>query len=357
MAVLIKGKSAENTSKEVDGHLESTTKLLREANCTPLGLNKLADAWDKAQEESFRLAQHQLDTSGTRKRGRDRKAETDEREQTFGEATEEMQERWRALDVSFWKQRIKMAISFEKENAKRGNWEVDAHLGGTTKFLHEANCTPPDLSKLAEMWDSTQAESVCVPTKGRQLVAGTSLDARTGSPAATPTSVEAGDVSISATSEEVPVKNPSSGRAWWIAIRAECNFYAAAPHNEQPSMPTSSLLVFNAIIITSSYCKQCSTFFEKLPSQEWRLGSHQHSVGSHTLLFATNEEVDITELLPEEELLKVIDEGALGVGGELDMVELSTQAGLGSTVPPNTYMASLQTAVEWKTRAQGDLAP
>ena len=70
MAVLIKGKSAEKASKEVDGHLESTTKLLREANCTPLGLNKLADAWDKAQEESFRLAQHQLDTSGTRKRGR-----------------------------------------------------------------------------------------------------------------------------------------------------------------------------------------------------------------------------------------------------------------------------------------------
>ena len=59
-----------------------------------------------------------------------------------------------------------MAISFEKENAKRGNWEADAHLGGTTKFLHEANCTPIDLSKLAEMWDSTQAESVCVPNKG-----------------------------------------------------------------------------------------------------------------------------------------------------------------------------------------------
>ena len=95
---------------------------------------------------------------------------------------------------------------------------------------------------------------------------------------------------------------------------------------------------------------------QKLPSQEWRLGSHHYSMGSHTLLLATNEEVDITELLPEEELLKVIDKGALGVG-ELDMVELSTQAGLGSTVPPNTYMASLQTAVEWKTRAQGDLAP
>ena len=53
-----------------------------------------------------------------------------------------------------------MAISFEKENDERGNREVDIHLGGTTKFLREANCTPLGLSKLAEMWDNAQAESV-----------------------------------------------------------------------------------------------------------------------------------------------------------------------------------------------------
>ena len=39
-------------------------------------------------------------------------------------------------------------------------------------------------------------------------------------PCTTQISVEAGDVSISAASEEVPVKNPFSGRAWRIAIWA-----------------------------------------------------------------------------------------------------------------------------------------
>ena len=83
--------------------------------------------------------------------------------------------------------------------------------------------------------------------------------------------------------------------------------------------------------VTTSWCWVVG--LQKLPSQEWGPGSHHHSMGSHTLLLATNEEVDIAELLPEEELLKVIDEGALGEGGELDAVELSTPAGLGIDSP------------------------
>ena len=78
----------------------------------------------------------------------------------FGEATLEQQDRWRALDVDFWKQRTEMAIAFEKENAAKANQDVENHLGGSTKFLQEANCTPLGLRKLAELWDSAQAEGV-----------------------------------------------------------------------------------------------------------------------------------------------------------------------------------------------------
>ncbi|KAL5509043.1 hypothetical protein EMCRGX_G004324 [Ephydatia muelleri] len=72
-------------------------------------------------------------------------------------ATEAMQEKWRALDVTFWKQRTEMAVSFEREIAEKASEEVDRHLDGTTKFLREANCTPLGLP---EMWDGAQAESV-----------------------------------------------------------------------------------------------------------------------------------------------------------------------------------------------------
>eukprot|EP00731_Ephydatia_muelleri_P003566 Em0001g3566a len=41
----------------------------------------------------------------------------------FGEATEAMQERWRALDVSFGKRRTEMAASFERETAEKANEE------------------------------------------------------------------------------------------------------------------------------------------------------------------------------------------------------------------------------------------
>ena len=78
----------------------------------------------------------------------------------FGEATMEQQDRWRALDVDFWKRRTEMAITFEKENAEKANQDVENHLGGTTKFLQEANCTPLGLRRLAELWDSAQAEGV-----------------------------------------------------------------------------------------------------------------------------------------------------------------------------------------------------
>ena len=78
----------------------------------------------------------------------------------FGEATVEQQDRWRALDVDFWKRRTETAIAFEQENAEKANQDVENHLGGTTKFLLEANCTPLGLKKLAELWDSAQAEGV-----------------------------------------------------------------------------------------------------------------------------------------------------------------------------------------------------
>ncbi|KAL5517446.1 hypothetical protein EMCRGX_G002990 [Ephydatia muelleri] len=90
----------------------------------------------------------------------------------FEEATSEMQERWRALDIVFWKQRTKMAISFEKDNAEKANQEVENHLGGPTKFLREANCTPLGLKKLAELWDNAQAEGVSLAQ--HQLETGTS---------------------------------------------------------------------------------------------------------------------------------------------------------------------------------------
>lgn len=53
-----------------------------------------------------------------------------------------------------------MAIAFEKENAAKANQDVENHLGGSTKFLQEANSTPLGLRKLAELWDSAQAEGV-----------------------------------------------------------------------------------------------------------------------------------------------------------------------------------------------------
>eukprot|EP00731_Ephydatia_muelleri_P012992 Em0007g302a len=74
MAVSFEREIAEKASEEVDRHLDGTTKFLREANCTPLGL---AEMWDGAQAESVKLAQHQLETAGSRKRGRGRKAELD----------------------------------------------------------------------------------------------------------------------------------------------------------------------------------------------------------------------------------------------------------------------------------------
>eukprot|EP00731_Ephydatia_muelleri_P002748 Em0001g2748a len=53
----------------------------------------------------------------------------------FGEATEMMQARWRALDNSFWKQRTELAVVFESENSEKANEEVASHLEGITKFL------------------------------------------------------------------------------------------------------------------------------------------------------------------------------------------------------------------------------
>ena len=70
MAVSFEREIAEKASEEVDRHLDGTTKFLREANCTPLGLAKM---WDGAQAESVKLAQHQLETAGSRKRGRGKK--------------------------------------------------------------------------------------------------------------------------------------------------------------------------------------------------------------------------------------------------------------------------------------------
>ena len=50
----------------------------------------------------------------------------------FGEATEMMQARWRALDNSFWKQRTELAVVFESENSEKANEEVASHLEGIT---------------------------------------------------------------------------------------------------------------------------------------------------------------------------------------------------------------------------------
>ena len=78
----------------------------------------------------------------------------------FGEVTEDMQARWRALDNSFWKQSTELAVVFETENSERANQEVESHLEGTTKLLKEAHCSPLGLTKLAVAWDKAQEESV-----------------------------------------------------------------------------------------------------------------------------------------------------------------------------------------------------
>ncbi|KAL5517448.1 hypothetical protein EMCRGX_G002992 [Ephydatia muelleri] len=52
LAVVFETENSERANQEVEGYLESTTKLLREARCTTLGLQKLAEAWDMAQERA-----------------------------------------------------------------------------------------------------------------------------------------------------------------------------------------------------------------------------------------------------------------------------------------------------------------
>ena len=74
MAVVFESENLDKANDEVTSHLEGTTKFLREANCTPLGIQKLAEAWDQTQEESVKIAQHQLETAEkSRKRGKGNK--------------------------------------------------------------------------------------------------------------------------------------------------------------------------------------------------------------------------------------------------------------------------------------------
>ena len=69
MALKFERELAEKSEQEVENILARTTKFLTEANCTPLGMSKLTEMWDLAQTESVSLAQHQLETTGKRKRG------------------------------------------------------------------------------------------------------------------------------------------------------------------------------------------------------------------------------------------------------------------------------------------------
>ena len=62
MDISFEKENAEKANQEVENHLGGTTKVLRETNCTPLGLKKLAELWDNAQAEGVSLAQHQLET-------------------------------------------------------------------------------------------------------------------------------------------------------------------------------------------------------------------------------------------------------------------------------------------------------
>ncbi|KAL5503661.1 hypothetical protein EMCRGX_G010645 [Ephydatia muelleri] len=118
LAVVFETENSERANQEVESHLEGTTKLLKEAHCSPLGLTKLAVAWDKAQEESVKLAQHQLETGGTRKRGEDRKADTDVRENDAGPSRQR-----RKLDESPRKRKLHGSPRKQKHGQAKRNYK------------------------------------------------------------------------------------------------------------------------------------------------------------------------------------------------------------------------------------------
>ena len=90
---------------------------------------------------------------------------------TFGAASEEMQERWIALDRSFWKARTELAIRFKTELAEKQRLKVENHLNRTTTSLQKANCTELGLKKLKEQWDLVQTESVSLAQRQLEMAA------------------------------------------------------------------------------------------------------------------------------------------------------------------------------------------
>ena len=117
LAVVFETENSERANQEVEGYLESTTKLLREARCTTLGLQKLAEAWDMAQE-SVKIAQHQLENSGTRRRGKDRKADTDVRENDAGPSRQKPK-----LDESPQKRKLDGSPRKQKHGQAKRNYK------------------------------------------------------------------------------------------------------------------------------------------------------------------------------------------------------------------------------------------
>eukprot|EP00731_Ephydatia_muelleri_P002756 Em0001g2756a len=118
LAVVFETENSERANQEVESYLESTTKLLREARCTTLGLQKLAEAWDMAQEESVKIAQHQLENSGTRRRGEDRKADTDVRENDAGPSRQKPK-----LDESPQKRKLDGSPRKQKHGQAKRNYK------------------------------------------------------------------------------------------------------------------------------------------------------------------------------------------------------------------------------------------
>ena len=80
-------------------------------------------------------------------------------------------------------------------------------------------------------------------------------------------------------------------------------------------------------------------------------------MSTHGPLLAPDDEVDVAELLPEEQLLKVVDEGALGEGRELDAVQLPAPAGLGVHGPPEDIHGIVADRGGVEHAGAGDLAP
>ena len=77
----------------------------------------------------------------------------------------------------------------------------------------------------------------------------------------------------------------------------------------------------------------------------------------HTRLLAPNDKADVTELLLEQKPLKVIDQGTLGEGRELDPVQLPATAGLGIDGPSKHVHGVVADCCRVEHASTRDLAP